>query len=639
MCGIVGFCLLSKSNSFQDPEKILTKITDALIHRGPDQTGHWISKDKKVFLGHQRLSILDLSNNASQPMTSVSKNWTIVFNGEIYNYQELAKKYDVPTKETSSDTVILANLIDKFGLQKAVTMIEGMFAIAAYNNEDNKIYLARDRIGEKPLFYFFNKNIFIFGSEIKIFKNFPNLDLDILKKSVVDFFSFNYIPRGKTIYQQIHKVNPGEIIELDITSLEKKISCYWSAKSNLKLNYNLNLDEVEKNVNSTLLEIIEKEIVADVEIGCFLSSGIDSSLIASIASTKVNNLKTFTLKNKSYHFDESEGASKIANFLKTEHYTLTVSNDDMLNAFDAMSRIYDEPFGDSSQIPTYLISKFASKHVKVVLSGDGADEFFGGYNRYLYFLKFWPIVSRLPSFVKMEKLKLENKFNTEIINNFFYFLSRLTLGYFNFYNSGYHLNKIFYLLKKHTLTESFYYLITNEYDKDNFFTKNFYQKEFLTNDNLIESIYDINLHDINNYLPDDILTKVDRASMSNGLEVRCPYLNHNLVEYALSIPMSLKIKNFKSKIILKNILRKYIPENLVSKKKRGFSVPISEWLKNQLFEELSFLSSKSFLNEQGIFEFEYINNLINNFKKYNLPVEKFLWSFLIFQKWFLKNTK
>ena len=297
MCGLAGFCFFDKTYLPLEPEKILKDITNAISHRGPDDSGQWISEDSKVFLGHRRLSILDLTNRANQPMISSSKKWIISFNGEVYNYKELKENILLSAEDSSGDTVVLLSLIEKFGLKKAVNMIEGMFALVAYNKVNNKIYLVRDRLGEKPLYYSYNKKFCIFGSEIKVFKNFPKFNFDISKDSVLNYFDFNYVPRQKTIYKHINKVNPGEIIEINLDNTEIIKENYWKTGTvlNQNQNVNLNFEEVVDKVENLLTEIIKKETRSDVEIGCFLSSGVDSSLIASIASKNIKNLKTFTL--------------------------------------------------------------------------------------------------------------------------------------------------------------------------------------------------------------------------------------------------------------------------------------------------------------------------------------------------------
>ena len=393
MCGITGFLIMNKkSQHVEDYYRTIKTMTHSIQRRGPDSFGYWNNSEKNLFLGHRRLSVIDFSEKGNQPMLSEKRNWVVVYNGEIYNFKELKKDLDIKNDFNNyGDTWVLVNLLEKFGFEKTISMLEGMFAIAAYNLLDSNLYISRDRFGEKPIYYYHNKNYFVFGSELKVFKNFPGINLEISDTSIKDYFTLNFIPSPQTIYKNIFKLTPGTIIKLNINSgsIEKKN--YWKIKSEKK--NKIQYCDVLKEADRILNETINKELTSDAKIGCFLSGGIDSTLVASIAASKIENLKTFTLKSSNYHFDESLFSRKVANFLKTEHYEFEIKKKDITESFFKMKEIYDEPFGDSSQIPTYLLSRYVKNYATVVLSGDGGDEMFLGYKRYEYFYKYWKFVN------------------------------------------------------------------------------------------------------------------------------------------------------------------------------------------------------------------------------------------------------
>ena len=540
MCGINGFLIMNKkSQNVEDYYGIIKTMTHSLQRRGPDSFGYWNNSEKNLFLGHRRLSVIDFSEKGNQPMFSEKGNWVVVYNGEIYNFKELKKHLDIKNDFNNyGDTWVLVNLFEKFGFEKTVSMLEGMFAISAYNLLDNNLYISRDRFGEKPLYYYHNKNYFIFGSELKVFKNFPDINLEISETSIKDYFRLNYIPSPQTIYKNIFKLTPGSNIKININSgsIEKKN--YWEIK-NEKKNENKYCDIV-KNADRILNETINKELISDAKIGCFLSGGIDSTLVASIASSKIENLKTFTLKSSNYHFDESSFSKKIANYLKTEHYELEIQKKDITETFFKMKEIYDEPFGDSSQIPTYLLSRYVKNYVTVVLSGDGGDEMFLGYKRYEYFHKYWKFVNFFHLNFRKFFSKSLNFLSADSYDKIFFFLNKITFSKLKYYNIGYSIQKFSELIVKKNINDSFYFLIENQISLTNLFVN----KKICMGDHVqISSLEEIIRHDLNNYLPDDILCKVDRASMYNSLEVRSPLINHNIYNFVSQIPINQLINN------------------------------------------------------------------------------------------------
>ena len=382
MCGIAGI-LLKKSDNLN--RRILEKITNSVDHRGPDSFGYWSSNDGRIHLGHRRLSIIDLSNDGDQPMISSCGRYVITFNGEIYNFKklgnELIKKFNINFKN-KTDTIVLLELISRYGLLVALKKIEGMFAFGLWDKRDKKLHLVRDRLGEKPLFYFYDSNVLVFGSELKTINEYPKLSLEICKKASFYYSILGYVPAPLSIYKNTFKVMPAQVLTFSNKGILKKT--YYEIKPN-KSATNLSYQDHKYNIKKSLEESVKKMMVADVEIGCFLSGGIDSSLVALMMQKNASKkIKTFSVGFLEKEYDESNFARLVADKIGTNHYGIKVKTNDMFQHLENMVKIVSEPFSDSSIIPTYLISKLASSKVKVVLSGDGGDEIFLGYNRYKF---------------------------------------------------------------------------------------------------------------------------------------------------------------------------------------------------------------------------------------------------------------
>ena len=631
MCGIVGFINLQNNYSF-DPSLLIKNMINEVKSRGPDFQNYWIDKENQVYLGHARLAIIDLNQRSNQPIHTQDGNWTIIFNGEIYNYEALKKSFENDNNLTG-DTSVLVALIAKYGFESAIKKIEGMFAIAAWDRNSGKLFLSRDRMGEKPLYYSLDNDLISFGSNINSLKIIPNKNLNISQDSVKSYFKLNYIPRKKSIYKNIFKLTPGDYLEYNVKLKSHKINSYWNIDGELKSFENNNLiDETSKILENS----VQSHLVSDVEVGTLLSGGIDSSLITAISKkfTK-SKIKTFTLGSDDYNFDESQKAKNISNYLGFENLNYIPSKNDILSTINDLPKIYGEPFGDSSQIPSVLISKFAKNYVKVVLSGDGGDELFGGYNRYKYFHQIYPKLRYFPYILRKHTGKIFKNLNPSVVDKFIKAINCFLPSSHKKYNYGYSLNKFGRVLECENYEDSFYSLISNPIESKNIFID---QNNFtVKSGSEIKNIYDIIKHDLLNYLPDDILCKVDRASMAYGLEVRSPFLYRNVVELAQKIPFDLKFKNGESKFILKELLKKYLPKNLYSGPKRGFSVPISLWLKKDLKDILLDYSSKSLILNQNIFNYDSIINIIDNHLNNKKNNEKFLWSYLVFQIWYFQN--
>ena len=653
MCGFSGFFTLENL----DYQGTLKKITECIHHRGPDDTKYLIDKKNNFYAGFKRLSIIDLSNNGSQPMQSFDKRFTILFNGEIYNFKEIKKKLIENNSyenkiifKGTSDTEVLINCISFFGIDKTLSLVEGQYAIALWDDFKKNFYLIRDRFGEKPLYYGTVNNTFIFSSELKAISIFPNFNQSISKKSLEYYLRFLSVPEPKTIYENIFKVQSSEIVTLNFqnnrfslndTSIVTKKQ-YWSpkniaiqAKNNLFDDYEISQNQIEKS----LRESIKLQSYADVPIGSFLSGGIDSTLICALQQTQSNNkINTFSIGFDNKSFNEASYAKKISKYLNTNHNEIILNESKNLDIVSNLSNIYCEPFADSSQLPTFLLCNELKKFYKVALSGDGGDELFGGYNRYIWISKIWPIINLFPITIRKLIFKYTSLISLDLIDSIFFILKKITFNYINVKFAGQKLNNLSIKLQTvNNIDELFMYFISewtpedklilnHEYDNTIFYkySKN---NQFSIEENMM-------MHDTINYLPNDILTKTDRASMNNSVEIRSPFLNSNLFKNAWQVPQINKIYNNNGKIILKDILKKYIPKNLYDRPKQGFAVPIDDWLRTSLYDWANDYLSVESLKSNNFFDFKIINRRWEQHLSGKKNWGQSLWTVIIFQQWY-----
>lgn len=640
MCGITGFVTPYSFNK-DLAVSILQAMTDSLVHRGPDASGHWIDSNGLVALGHRRLSILDLSDAGSQPMSSKCGRFVITFNGEIYNHLALRKELEQKISfnwNGTSDTETLIEAISYWSLEKTLTKLKGMFAFAIWDKKLKKLSLARDPIGEKHLYYGWQGDTFIFGSELKAFKKHPDFQQKISKNSLALFLLHNYVPAPYSIFQGINKLLPGHYVSINLEKYSAALKSvpYWSISNISKdknvqfCNESIVINELEKKLNHS----IQSQMLSDVPIGSLLSGGIDSTLITAIMQKNSKKpIKTFTIGFEDKTFNEAGYAASIAEYLKTDHHELYVSSEDSLSLIPNLAKYWDEPFADSSQIPTYLVMQLASNNIKVALSGDGADELFGGYNRYKYAPKIWNQFGWMPSnfkknlkafltMISASKIDTASKPFSKILG-----ISHLGQKIHKLGNRFSHLNSI----------DSFYYSLVTEWPNVNELLREPQYPSYLLNDfeswpKFQNPVSRMMALDTLTYLPDDILTKVDRASMAVSIESRAPFLDLDVIEYAFNLPLNFKIKNNQSKWILRQILNKYVPERLINRPKMGFGLPIDEWLRGPLKEWADDLLNQDKLHQQGYFDAEYVQNVWNK----HCNGEQFgsrLWGILMFQNW------
>ena len=641
MCGIVGF--INFDSNLGSNKLILDEMSNELSHRGPNDSNK-IVIDHSIYLSHLRLSIQDITKNGSQPMSSKSSRFIIAFNGEIYNHLEIRNeinKFKTIKWQSTSDTETLIESFEFYGIDKTLEKLSGMFAISLIDKKNSKLYLIRDRMGEKPIYYGYNESNFYFTSELKSLKKNKKINLEINELALSKFFKYGYIPSPLSIYKNTFKLSPGSYIELDykIQNFTKyKTVNYWNINSFRSRNKNSNYSSIKDNCEILINNSIQEQLISDVPLGAFLSSGIDSSLIVSIMSKNIKQkIETFSIGFNEENYNEAKNAKKIANYLGTNHNELYVNSNHVIDLLPKISEIYDEPFADSSQIPTFLVSNFAKQKVTVSLSGDGGDELFAGYNRYVNSNRILKFNKLIPNSIKNILKYFLTILTPSQWNKFYLFLNKIYIVP-NINLPGDKIYKIIDLIYKNDISNLYDFYISfwkqNEKpfikESNNKILNNFYH--FVSEEDFISEMMII---DSQNYLPDDILVKVDRASMANSLESRAPFLNKNLVEYSQTIDSSFKF-NKKNKIILRDILSKYLPKELYDLPKSGFGIPLDVWLREDLKDWVNSLINKKELSSSVFLNQEYISKIFNEHISNTRNWSNKIWTVLMFQSW-IKN--
>ena len=641
MCGITGFLDTSKSSSTDKLNFIITRMCDQIKHRGPDDFGTWIDARNGIALGFRRLAILDLSPTGHQPMESADERYMIVFNGEIYNYGKLRDELLVfgHRFRGTSDTEVMLAAITQWGLISAVQKFNGMFAFALWDKHGHTLSLVRDRLGIKPMYYGKSKNTIFFGSELKSLRAHPDFISDIDRDALTGFLRSSYIPAPYTIYHEVFKLPPATILTFSPGQnfSDAAQNVYWSHRDTVEFGlanqYRGNDLEAIDALEKTLTRSIGERMISDVPLGAFLSGGIDSSLIVMLMQ-KQNRLpiKTFTIGFNEGSFDEATHARAVAKHLGTDHTELYVSPDDARAVIPLLPTLYDEPFADPSQIPTFLISELARRQVTVSLSGDGGDELFGGYNRYAWIDRIWKRTSRVPL-----------KFRKTIANGFSLLHPQDWEKFFKltFQNIPNPVDKVEKLARILSAPgpEAIYRDLVSHWKNPsaiviggqeplttlteyNFEAKNLtFEEHMMALDQLT-------------YLPDNVLAKVDRASMGNSLEVRAPFLdNHETVEFAWKLPLNMKIRNGQGKWILRQLLYRHVPREMVDRPKMGFGVPIDSWLRGPLKGWAESLLDENRLHKEGYFHPKEIRQKWMEHSSGTRNWQYDLWNVLMFQAW------
>jgi len=644
MCGIAG-CLYNDEKKFIENNRIIKNIALSLQHRGPDNLGYYYNRKKKLIFSHNRLSILDLSNKASQPFKSSSGNKIISYNGEIYNHLKIREflkdnKFKINWK-TSADTETLVECIDKIGLDKTLKKVCGMFSFALWDKKSENLYLVRDRYGEKPLYFFNHNESFFFTSEIGQLNKFLGNKLILDQSSINEFLNYNYIPGPNSVYQKVKKVLPGTYIEIKFikNKITKRVINYWKPKQFIITKNILNVKKENNYINDfekIIKDVVKDSLISDVPTGIFLSSGVDSSLIASIArivtQKKINTFSLGVVKNNDYN--ELKASEKIAKYLNSNHHSFQIREKEIINNLEDALDSYDEPFADSSQILTFLLCKKSRKYIKVALTGDGGDELFGGYNRHflIYYLE------------KNMKLLGINSFNNifikKLLSGIVSIIPQALLSSFFAYGSDKY--KKMKNISQFSSENNLYQMLisnNNEIEINSLLKNNLVRKSILfgvKNDSFLSKIM---LSDVKNYLPDDILVKIDRSSMAFGLESRSPLLDLRVYDFAKKLPNNLRFKNFQGKFFLREVLKKYVPKNILPTKKRGFSFSVRDMLRKKTFINWSqkFLSPK-IIEKNRFLNHKNVNKLIELHLSGKRDYSNTIWSLLVLQNWLKKRN-
>ncbi len=644
MCGIAGYWNLSNQFSQADSQGIVTAMTDTLVSRGPDSSGVWLDRSAGVALGHRRLAILDLSPEGAQPMLSPDARYAIVFNGEIYNFAELRSDLNQQGYQFRghSDTEVMLAAFMEWGLTAAVQKFIGMFAFALWDAQEHRLHLCRDRAGEKPLYYGWFGDTLLFGSELKALVAHPQWQGQIDTDALTLFVRYGYIPAPHSIYQGISKLTPGTSISFggeqpqtatpvaywDLHTVVEKGLCEPFTGSDTQA-----IDYLER----LLRETIQAQMVADVPLGAFLSGGIDSSTVVALMQAQSSRpIKTFSIGFTEQKYNEAEYAKAVAAHLGTEHTELYITAQDALDVIPKLPQLYDEPFADSSQIPTFLLSKMTREHVTVSLSGDAGDELFGGYSRYFLGIDIWQKISWIP--VEMRRFYAELLVSVQperwdlIIDKIGEFIPRL-----KDVQAGRKIHKIAGVLSSKQPLELYRELISiwknpgkivlNSHEPQTIVTHPpdwIYRLDFAEQMMYLDSM---------SYLPDDILVKVDRAAMAVSLESRVPFLDRRIIEFAWQLPLSMKLRNGQGKWVLRQVLNRYVPKELIDRPKMGFGVPIDSWLRYELRDWAESLLDEHRLEREGFFNVATVRQQWDEHRSGKFDRSYSLWNILMFQAW------
>ncbi|MBU4220132.1 MAG: asparagine synthase (glutamine-hydrolyzing) [Euryarchaeota archaeon] len=650
MCGITGFL----GSAHQKVNLLVTTVkqmADTLNHRGPDDSGVWVDAETGIALGHRRLSIVDLSSTGHQPMHSACGRYVIVFNGEIYNFKTLRRELE-PLEQKfrgHSDTEVMLAAISHWGLEEAVKRFNGMFAFALWDKQEQRLHLARDRLGEKPLYYGWMGKTFLFGSELKALRVHPDFNKEINRDALALYLRHNYVPAPYSIYKGIYKLPPGTILTLnraDSTSTPAPIP-YWSAREVAEYGvakpFTGSVEEAIDQLDSLLREAVKMRMEADVPLGAFLSGGVDSSLVVALMQAQSDiPVKTFSIGFNESEYNEAEYAKAVAKHLGTDHTELYVTPEQAMAVIPRLPTLYDEPFADSSQIPTFLVSELARRQVTVSLSGDGGDELFAGYNRYFLGKSIWKGIGWMPKRMRRAASGMLTAISPQTWESMFQKMKHILPGKIKQQNPGDKLQKLSEILDVDDPEAMYLRFVSHWKDPVSIVLDSYEPPTAITDKtqwvDMPDFIQKMMFLDTITYLPDDILVKVDRASMGVSLEARVPLLDHRVVEFAWSLPMSMKIRDGQTKWILRQVLYKYVPRELIERPKMGFGVPIDSWLRGPLREWAEVLLDERRLCEEGFLNPQPIREKWAEHLSGKRNWQYYLWDVLMFQAW-LDETK
>lgn len=639
MCGFAGF--LDRVGRIADPDATLRAMAAAIVHRGPDDEGIWRRAERGVGFAFRRLAIQDLSPLGHQPMRSGSGRFTIAFNGEVYNFVELRAELEasgVPFRG-GSDTEVMLAAFERWGVRAAVERFVGMFAFAVWDDAERELVLVRDRVGVKPLYYAAGPELIAFASELKALRPCPDIDFTIDRGAVALFARHSYVPSPHSIHGAIRKLPPGHLLRCrdGHASLER----YWSMKSVVERGRDAPFAGDEEDAIDRLDELLKEAVrlrmIADVPLGAFLSGGIDSSaVVAAMSAVAPGRVRTYTIGVRDPVYDEAPFAKSIARHLGTDHVEQYVDPDDAIRTVPRLARIWDEPFADSSQIPTLVVSEIARRHVTVILSGDGGDELFGGYYRYRWAKSVWRRLRRLPPTARRSLGALLRTVPAAAANRLLTPIFGVLPARLRMNTPGDRAHKLAWLTAASDEWDLYLRLAAVMQDPQRYLLDARMPRSPLTDPEWLPDGVEYETRmmaaDVVSYLPDDILVKVDRASMAVGLEARDPFMDHRLIEFAFTLPLRFKMREGRTKWLLQRVLERRVPRRLFERPKQGFSIPIERWLVGPLRDWSEHLLDERRLREGGIWRPEAVRSLWTSLRR-GSRVHHQLWNILMFEAW------
>ena len=638
MCGIAGFVDATDFGAADMADATARKMEASMLHRGPDAGDRWLDHDAGVALVHRRLSIIDLSAAGAQPMHSASGRYVLVYNGEVYNAEDLRPELEATGIEFRghSDTEVVLEGCARWGVERTVKRLIGMFAFALWDRQERRLWLVRDRMGIKPLYWSLDKGRMIFGSELKALRAHPKCPREIDRGSVAAYLRHNYIPAPRSIYHAVHKLEPGRILSW-APGEEPNIESYWTLDAVVESGRSNPFEggEVEAvdELEALLKDAVGRRMAADVPLGAFLSGGIDSStVVALMQAQSTRQVRSFSIGFEEEGYNEADHAAAVARHLGTDHTELYVSPDEARDAIPKIPEYFDEPFSDSSQIPTLLVSEMTRKHVTVALSGDGGDELFGGYTRYFTAQRYGRLLYAPPMALRRVVAGVIRALPPAMWNRLFKSIpASMRHG-----ATGHRMHVLADLLggDRNALYRR---LVSLWEDPDNLVIGSQEPKGLLWDSSVKDRIPDhldqMMYLDTLTYMPDDILTKVDRASMAVSLEARVPLIDHRVVAFAWSLPQHMKVKDGQGKVVLRNVLSRYVPQELIDRPKMGFGVPIDDWLRGPLRDWAESLLSVESLKRTGLVRPGLVRERWSEHLSGQRDWKYHIWDILMLQSW------
>ena len=647
LCGVTGF-FRATSQTGDEMAAALCRMTDAIVHRGPDNGGGWVDAEAGIALGHRRLSILDLSFQGDQPMISGSGRYVIAYNGEIYNHRALRAKLEsagaAPPWRGRSDTEVMLAAFEHWGVADSLERFNGMFAFALWDRHERLLHLARDRMGEKPIYYGWMGDTFLFGSELKAMRAHPAWHGEIDRGALALYMRHNVVPAPYSIYQGIRKLLPAHLLSFPLSDRRRETppSCeYWSARdvveAGVRQPISCSAEEAVEALDNLLRDAVALRMEADVPLGAFLSGGYDSStIVALMQAQSARPVKTFSIGFHEAEYNEADHARAVARQLGTEHTEHYVTPAEAMNVIPRLPALYDEPFADSSQIPTFLVSQITRRHVTVALSGDGGDELFGGYNRYSWVHDIWRKTGWLPKRAKAAIARGLTAIPPGAWDKVFSAINPLLHRRMRARLPGDKVHKFAGMVTSSS-PEEMYRRLVSHWSPESVVLEPREPPTVLTDHARWADVGDITQRmmflDLMSFLPDDILAKVDRASMGVSLEARVPLLDHRVVEFAWRLPLVMKIREGEGKWILRQVLYRYVPKDLIERPKMGFGIPIDAWLRGPLRDWVEDLLDEGRLKRERFFRPEPVRARWREHLSGRRNWSYHLWDVLMFQAW------